>query len=65
MEPGDLAGGSLRGESAGALPRGADDGKPAGSFSFACEELIAGAWRLRRGEFEGGGCRGCAGGLGI
>ena len=49
----------------GGASTAADDGKHAGSFSFACEELVAGAWRLRRGEFEGGGSRQGAGQLGI
>ena len=32
-----------------------DDGKHAGSFSFACEEFIEVAWRKEGGEFEGRG----------
>ena len=43
----------------------ADHGKHAGSFSFACEEFVGGAWRLSRGEFEGGECRQASAGWGF
>ena len=45
-----IAGGGSLKEASGAIVLGcADDGKHAGSFSFACEEFICGACRLQEG----------------